>query len=86
MNEDRETLQNEYKGISDELQLKTEALRRYRHRVKLLQKEIDDIQSEFESERQDYLETIRKQEKQVKLLTQISERICATLKSECNYR
>lgn len=33
MNEDREMLQNQYKDISDELQLKTDALRRYRHRV-----------------------------------------------------
>lgn len=33
MNEDRELLQNQYKDISDELQLKTDALRRYRHKV-----------------------------------------------------
>lgn len=33
MNEDRELLQNQYKDISDELNLKTDALRRYRHRV-----------------------------------------------------
>lgn len=33
MNEDRELLQNQYKDITDELNLKTDALRRYRHRV-----------------------------------------------------
>lgn len=33
MNEDREILQNQYKDITDELNLKTDALRRYRHRV-----------------------------------------------------
>lgn len=33
MNEDREILQNQYKDISQELNIKTEALRRYRHKV-----------------------------------------------------
>lgn len=86
MNEDREILHNQYKDISQELNLKTEALRRYRHKVKSLEKEISDIQSEFEVERQDYLETIRKQVQHIKLLTQISEKIAGTLKKECNYR
>lgn len=86
MNEDREILQNQYKDITQELNLKTEALRRYRHKVKSLEKEISDIQSEFEGEREDYLETIRKQDKQILLLQQISEKIAGTLKKECNYR
>lgn len=86
MNEDRELLHNQYKDISQELNLKTEALRKYKHRVKALEKEITDIQSEFEVERQDYLETIRKQDKNIKLLSQISEKIAGTLKKECNYR
>ncbi|XP_018561737.1 osmotic avoidance abnormal protein 3 isoform X2 [Anoplophora glabripennis] len=85
MNEDREILQNQYKDISQELHLKTEALRKYRHKVKTLEKEITDIQSEFEVERQDYLETIRKQDRNIKLLSQISERLTGTLKKECNY-
>lgn len=86
MNEDREILHNQYKDISHELNLKTEALRRYRHKVKTLEKEISDIQSEFETERQDYLETIRKQDQNIKLLSQICDKIAGTLKKECNYR
>ncbi|XP_008190588.1 osmotic avoidance abnormal protein 3 isoform X2 [Tribolium castaneum] len=85
MNEDREILHNQYKDISQELNLKTEALRKYRHKVKALEKEISDIQSEFEAERQDYLETIRKQDQHIKLLAQISDKIASTLKKECNY-
>ncbi|CAH2010923.1 unnamed protein product [Acanthoscelides obtectus] len=85
MNEDRELLHNQYKDISQELSLKTDALRKYRHRVKVLEKEISDIQSEFETERQDYLEAIRKQDRQVKLLTQISEKLAGNLRKECNY-
>lgn len=33
MNEDREILQNQYKDISHELNLKTDMLRRYKHKV-----------------------------------------------------
>nr|XP_022899713.1 kinesin-like protein KIF17 isoform X2 [Onthophagus taurus] len=86
MNEDREILQNQYKDIAQELDVKSDVLRRYRHKVRSLEKEIKDIQSEFEAERSDYLETIRKQEKNIKLLAQISEKIALTLKKECNYR
>lgn len=54
--------------------------------MKILLKEIADLQSEFETERQDYLETIRKQERNVKLLSQIAEKMAGALKKECNYR
>ncbi|XP_030747526.1 osmotic avoidance abnormal protein 3 isoform X2 [Sitophilus oryzae] len=85
MNEDRELLQNQYKSISHELDLKTEALRRFRYKVKTLEKDISDIQSEFEQEREDYLETIRKQDRNIKLLSQISQKLSGTLKKDCNY-
>ncbi|KAK9755004.1 Kinesin motor domain [Popillia japonica] len=86
MNEDREILQNQYKDISQELELKSDILRKYRYKVKALEKDIRDLQSEFESEREDYLETIRKQDMNIKLLSQISERMADTMKKECNYR
>ncbi|KAI4455334.1 kinesin-related [Holotrichia oblita] len=86
MNEDREILQNQYKDISQELELKSDILRKYRYKVKALEKDIRDLQSEFESEREDYLETIRKQDMNIKLLSQISERMAETMKKECNYR
>ena len=54
--------------------------------VKSLEKEIQDIQSEFETEREDYLETIRKQEMNTKFFSQVYEKMSATLKKECNYR
>ncbi|XP_056649009.1 osmotic avoidance abnormal protein 3 isoform X1 [Diorhabda sublineata] len=85
MNEDRELLYNQYKDISCELRVKTDVLRKYRHKMKILEKEITDIQSEFETERGDYLETIRKQERNNKLLSQIADKLTGTLKKECNY-
>lgn len=86
MDEDRELLQNQYKDISHELEQKTDVLRKYRYKVKMLEKEIKDIQSEFQREREDYLETIRKQEKKTQLLMQINEKLTTTLKKDCNYR
>ncbi|GJQ75337.1 kinesin-2C [Trypoxylus dichotomus] len=86
MNEDREILQNQYKDISHELEQKSDILRRYRYKVRALEKEIKDLQSEFETEREDYLETIRKQDMNIKLLSQISEKLAENMKKECNYR
>lgn len=86
MDEDRELLQNQYKDISQELNLKSELLRKYRYKVKTLEKEIRDLQSEFQQDREDYLETIRRQNRNIKLLNQINEKIASTLKRDCNYR
>lgn len=42
---------------------------------KALESEVEDLQGEFELDRLDYLETIRKQDQQLKLLTQILEKV-----------
>ncbi|XP_050540903.1 kinesin-like protein KIF17 isoform X2 [Daktulosphaira vitifoliae] len=74
-----------YDDIQEELKIKTEVLKKYKQKIKSLDREILDIQSEFENERTDYLETIRKQERQIKLQSQILENIIPTLSRECNY-
>lgn len=51
-----------------------------------MDREISDLQSEFENERTDYLETIRRQQRQIQLFNQILEKISPTLRKECNYR
>lgn len=40
-----------------------------------MEREIEDLQGEFELDRLDYLETIRKQDQQLKLYSQILEKI-----------
>ena len=47
--------------------------------------EITDLNSEFEFERIDYLDTIRKQEKQVKMMQQILDKVQPCLRRDCNY-
>ncbi|RZF32357.1 hypothetical protein LSTR_LSTR001821 [Laodelphax striatellus] len=74
-------------GVYDDIQEELKAtLRKHRTKVKGLEREISDLHSEFESERTDYLETIRRQQQQIKLYQQILDKIVPTLKKECNYR
>ena len=54
--------------------------------IKVLSAEIQDLQREFESDRSDYLDTIRKQDQQLILLQQILEKVQPTIRKECNYR
>ncbi len=47
--------------------------------------EIADLQKEFEEDRTDYLDTIRKQEQQLLLLQQILDRVQPIIRKDCNY-
>lgn len=53
--------------------------------IRTLEADIQDIQAEFEMDRLDYLETIRKQDKHIKLLSQILDKIYPVLKKDTNY-
>ena len=75
-----------YDDIQTELQEKTAALKRMKQRVRGLNSEISDLQSEFERDRTDYLDTIRKQDQQILLIDQILEKVQPTLRKDCNYR
>lgn len=50
-----------------------------------LQRDITDLQSEFEFDRIDYLDTIRKLEKQFELSQALLDRIHPCLRRDCNY-
>ena len=47
--------------------------------------EVEDLQIEFEREREDYLETIRKQERQMALQKTLLEKVQPLLRRDCNY-
>ncbi|KAG8223092.1 hypothetical protein J437_LFUL002040 [Ladona fulva] len=83
--EGKKVLMKAFGDVRDELISKTESLKKLRNKMKSLKIEISDLQSEFESERTDYLETIRRQNQQLKLQQQIIEKMCPFLKYECNY-
>jgi len=50
-----------------------------------LQREILDLQSEFEFDRIDYLDTIRKQEQEVQWLQAVIDRLMPVIRRDCNY-
>uniref|UniRef100_A0A8D8SI95 Kinesin-like protein n=1 Tax=Cacopsylla melanoneura TaxID=428564 RepID=A0A8D8SI95_9HEMI len=74
-----------YDDIQDELKNKIEQLKKQKQKVKALDREIQDLQSEFELERTDYLETIRKHTRQNQLNNQIFEKIVPIINKDCNY-
>ena len=45
-----------------------------------------DLQSEFEKDRQEYLDTIRSQDQQLILLQTLIDKVQPTLRKDCNYR
>ena len=57
----------------------------YATQIEATQNEVSDLQSEFEFDRIDYLDTIRRQERQMKLLQAILDKIHPCLRRDCNY-
>ena len=50
-----------------------------------MERDIIDLQSEFEYDRVDYLDTIRKQDQQIQWLEAVLEKIHPCLRRDCNY-
>ncbi|KAK2153922.1 hypothetical protein LSH36_281g04005 [Paralvinella palmiformis] len=76
-------------GIFDSTQIdlvkQRKALEKQKQKNEALQQEIYDLQSEFEFDRIDYLDTIRKQDQQIKWLQAVIERIHPCLRRDSNY-
>lgn len=80
--EDRDTLQAHYADIHQEIKIKNEILKQSRQKIRLLEREIIDIQGEFQLDRADYLETIRRLEKRNKFYEQFYDKIAPALKRD----
>jgi len=50
-----------------------------------LEQDIQDLQTEFESDRNDYLDTIRKQDQKIKWLQSVIDKIHPCLRRDSNY-
>lgn len=53
--------------------------------IRSFDKDIKDLQGEFEVERSDYLETIRRQDHHLRLLQQILAKVQPLIRKDCNY-
>lgn len=82
---DDEFMLRVYDSVQEEVQYKTKELEKEKNRVQFLQNEVKDLQREFEREREEYLDTIRKQEKQLKLVVKLSQKIQSFIPNDCNY-
>ncbi|XP_037091354.1 LOW QUALITY PROTEIN: osmotic avoidance abnormal protein 3-like [Pollicipes pollicipes] len=83
--DDDEILVKAYDDVQATLKARTELAKKMKVRLRAQEEEIRDIQREFATERDDYLETIRRQDQQLKLLQQLMERVQPTIRKDCNY-
>ncbi|XP_028394014.1 osmotic avoidance abnormal protein 3-like isoform X2 [Dendronephthya gigantea] len=74
-----------YDSLHDEIKAKNKKMKNLQDELTLAKGEVEDLQIEFEREREDYLETIRKQERQLALQKQLLEKVQPLLRRDCNY-
>lgn len=80
--EDRDLLQAHYTDIHQEIVAKTDLLKQQRQKIRSLEREIVDLQGEFQLDRADYLESMRRLEKRNKFYEQFFEKISPVLKRD----
>ncbi|XP_068097780.1 kinesin-like protein KIF17 [Hyperolius riggenbachi] len=78
-------LLNVYESIQDELQVKSKHIEKLQKKLKAAEVEIEDLHSEFERDRDDYLVTIRRQEMDLLLFQQILDQVQPLIRRDCNY-
>lgn len=83
--EDRVILQGHYTSIQQELNAKNEHLKILRQKNRALEREVSDLQVEFQLDRADYLETIRRLEKNLKFYQQIMDKALPILRKDGKY-
>lgn len=74
-----------YDNLQEEIKLKGEDIVKLEKSVVSSKAEIEDLQSEFQAERTDYLDTIRKMERELQLQNQILAKIQPLIRRDCNY-
>jgi kinesin family member 17 len=83
--DDSEFMLKVFDSVQDEVKYNSYLLEKEKESNKFLESEIKDLQREFERERADFLETCRKNDKEIKLLNKILSKIQTIIPYECNY-
>ncbi|XP_066528992.1 kinesin-like protein KIF17 isoform X2 [Hoplias malabaricus] len=78
-------LLNVYDSIQEEVHAKNKLLESTQSKLKAAKLEIRDLQAEFETERDDYLATIRRLEHETQLQQAILDRMVSLVRRDCNY-
>ncbi|XP_036387720.1 kinesin-like protein KIF17 [Megalops cyprinoides] len=74
-----------YDSIQEEVHAKSRLLESTQAKLKAARLEIRDLQAEFALERDDYLVTIRRLEREGQLLQGLLERVAPLIRRDCNY-
>ncbi|KAH8035228.1 hypothetical protein HPB51_004469 [Rhipicephalus microplus] len=88
VDDEERTLLPDYDDINEELKVKSSLIRKAKRKasvIQTLEQEVRDLQREFESERTDYLETVRRQDQQLRLLSQILDKVQPCIRRDSNY-
>ena len=83
--DDDEFMLRVYDSVQEEVKYKSKLFEKEAEKVRFLENEVKDLQREFEQEREEYLDTIRKQEKQNKLLAKLLQKVQPLITHDCNY-
>ncbi|XP_027010627.2 kinesin-like protein KIF17 isoform X3 [Tachysurus fulvidraco] len=78
-------LLNVYDSIQEEVHAKNRLLENTQGKLKAAKLEIRDLQVEFAAERDDYLASIRRLERETQLLQGLLERMVTLVRRDCNY-
>ncbi|XP_002027584.2 osmotic avoidance abnormal protein 3 isoform X1 [Drosophila persimilis] len=73
--EDRDLLQGHYASITQEINIKNEHIRICRQKIKMLEREVADLNSEFQLDREDYLDEIRNLGRNIKFFQQLFSKV-----------
>ncbi|XP_020809961.1 kinesin-like protein KIF17 [Drosophila serrata] len=82
--EDRDLLQGHYASIAQEINIKNEHIRNCQQKIKMLQMELSDLNSEFQLDREDYLDEIRNLGRYIKFYQQLLNKFDSNLRK--NYK
>ncbi|XP_037078104.1 osmotic avoidance abnormal protein 3-like isoform X2 [Pollicipes pollicipes] len=83
--EDDEILVKAYDDVQKTLNARTALAKKMKAKLRSQEQDLRDIQREFAVERDDYLETIRRQDQSLRLLQQLLDRVQPTIRKDCNY-
>ncbi|KAG9482707.1 hypothetical protein GDO78_011385, partial [Eleutherodactylus coqui] len=78
-------LLNVYESIQEELQAKGKHLEKIQKKLKAAEMEIEDLHAEFARDRDDYLVTIRRQERELLFFQQMLDQIQPLIRRDSNY-
>lgn len=84
-NEDRDLLQGHYASIQQEINIKNDRIKMCTQKIKVLEREIADLNSEFQLDREDYLEEIRQLNRQIQFYNLLLNKVQPILRKNGRY-